>query len=141
MKCCCCRKKLDSEQIAEFLRTISMGKFATKLYYNGKAFKGSITTGILTILFTLFFVGYVLILFQGIINRENYSLDLDSHEISCLRAIFKNDSKSSILTDQIYSQNLTHNYKQIEITVAEYANVIKNKIYYIYSDNAQETFT
>lgn len=69
MKLCCSRKNDFAEKTAEFLRSISMGKYATKLYYNGKAFKGSIATGILTIFITLIFIGYVVILFYDIINR------------------------------------------------------------------------
>jgi len=46
-----------------------MGKFATKLYYNGKGFKGSVLTGVLTIIMTLFLVGYAVILFGDIIRR------------------------------------------------------------------------
>ncbi len=90
MRCCCSSKKGVTECIIEFLRTISMGKYSTKLYYNGKGFKGSIYTGILTILFSLFFVGYVVILFSAIIKRENYSVDLNSMDISCLKANIEN---------------------------------------------------
>lgn len=111
MKCFCCRKHGVSEKITEFLRTISMGKYSTKLYYNGKAFKGSISTGLLTILIALFLVGYVVILFSAIINRENYSLDQTSMEISSLKAYFVNGSQSSILTDQIYAHNSSINVK------------------------------
>lgn len=135
MRCCCLSKKSVTECIVEFLRTISLGKYSTKLYYNGKASKGSILTGILTILFSLFFVGYVVILFSAIINRENYSLDQNSIDISCLKAIFENDTKSSILTDQKYGNDSSINVKQVEISIAEYLNLVKNNIYFIYSDD------
>ncbi len=61
MKCSCSNK--IGEKIIEFLQIISIGKFATKLYYNGKAFKGSVATGMLTILITMFLIGYSVILF------------------------------------------------------------------------------
>jgi hypothetical protein len=51
------------------LRIISLGKFTTKLYYNGKGSKGSVVTGILTIIITLFLAGYAVNLFSAIINR------------------------------------------------------------------------
>lgn len=69
MKCCCGRKNGFATKFIEFIKIISIGKFATKLYYNGKGFKGSVATGILTILITLFLVGYVVIIFWDIIHR------------------------------------------------------------------------
>jgi len=45
---------------------ISIGKFATKLYYNGKGFKGSLATGILTIIFALLLAYYAAIVFSNI---------------------------------------------------------------------------
>ena len=69
MKCLCSRKNGIGAKFIEFLRLISIGKFATKLYYNGKGFKGSVATGILTILITLFLVGYCVLLFSDIIHR------------------------------------------------------------------------
>ena len=69
MKCWCSRKNGIGAKLIEFLRIISIGKFATKLYYNGKGFKGSVLTGILTIFITLFLVGYFIILFWDILHR------------------------------------------------------------------------
>jgi hypothetical protein len=69
MKWCCSRKNGIGAIVIEFLRLISIGKFATKLYYNGKGFKGSVATGILTILITLFLVGYCVLLFWDIVHR------------------------------------------------------------------------
>ncbi len=69
MKYCCSRKKGVGTKLIDLLKLISMGKFATKLYYNGKGFKGSVLTGILTIIMTLFLVGYAVILFGDIIRR------------------------------------------------------------------------
>jgi hypothetical protein len=56
-------------KIMELLRTISMGKFATKLYYKGKGYKGSVAIGILTVIITSFLVVYAVLLFWEIINR------------------------------------------------------------------------
>jgi hypothetical protein len=70
-----CSKRGCLDKVNGFLRMISMGKFATKLYYQGKGFKGSVATGILTVFMTLFLVYYFCILFWSIINRDNYSLE------------------------------------------------------------------
>ena len=69
MKCGCSRKKGVGAKIIELLRTISMGKFATKLYYKGKGYKGSVAIGILTVIITSFLVVYAVLLFWEIINR------------------------------------------------------------------------
>ena len=69
MKWCCSRKNGIGAKFIEFLRLISLGKFATKLYYNGKGSKGSVVTGILTILITLFLLGYCVVLFWAIAHR------------------------------------------------------------------------
>ena len=69
MKCSCSGKKGIGTKLIGLLKLISMGKFATKLYYNGKGFKGSVATGILTIIMTLFLFGYAVILFWDIAHR------------------------------------------------------------------------
>jgi hypothetical protein len=66
MKCSCSRKKGTCKNIIEIIRMISIGKFATKLYYNGKGFKGSLATGILTIIFALLLAYYAAIVFSNI---------------------------------------------------------------------------
>jgi hypothetical protein len=101
-KCCCSRKNGLSEKISEFLRCISLGKYSTKLYFNGKAFKGSVATGILTVFISIFLVIYSGILFNDIINKKNYSLELTSREISCLNATLAKNETSSVLTNETY---------------------------------------
>jgi len=126
------------------LKTISLGKISTKLYYNGKGTKGSVATGILTIILTLLLASYAIILFRDIIDRQNYSLDLTLMEISCLKAVGGNNSVDSILTDQLYKKNPSSQHdheKYVEITVGEYADVLKNHVYYIYSDDITYSFT
>ena len=58
-------------------------------------------------------------------------------DISCLKAIGGNNTADSILTDQIYMKNSSeHDHgNQVEITIGDYAKVLKNHVYYIYSDN------
>ena len=124
-------------KLSNLLKQISFGKIQTKLYYNGKSSKGSVATGILTIFLTLSLVGYAVFLFWDIIDRQNYSLDLTLMDISCLKAVGGNNTADSILTDQIYMKNSSDHDQnnQVEITIGEYANVLKNHVYYIYSDN------
>jgi hypothetical protein len=53
----------------EYIKMISIGKFATKLYYNGKGFKGSLATGILTIIFSISLAIYAIYIFADIYYR------------------------------------------------------------------------
>ena len=101
-----------------------MGKFSTKLYYNGQGFKGSVATGILTVLITLFLISYGMIVFWNIVHRQNFSLDLKSMDITCLKAVSVNNTQESMLTDQYYEKESALNVQQVEITVAEYAEVM-----------------
>ncbi len=75
MKFRCSRKKGIGAKLIDLLRKISLGKFPTKLYYQGKGYKGSVATGILTIIMTLFFVEYSLVVFWEIFTMKNHSLD------------------------------------------------------------------
>jgi hypothetical protein len=81
MTCSCSRKKGKCKQITELIKNISIGKYSTKLYYNGRGFKGSMATGIFTIIYVLLLVSYAGLVFSDIFNCENYSLDLVSFEI------------------------------------------------------------
>jgi hypothetical protein len=65
----CCSKKGCIDKGREFLKIISIGKYSTKLYYRGKGFKGSVLTGILTVLMTLFLIYYFIVVFWEIINH------------------------------------------------------------------------
>jgi len=102
MKCCCSRTKGTCKKIIEVIRIFSIGKFSTKLYYNGKGYKGSVATGVLTIILALLFSFYTVKVFSDIFDRTNYSLDMFSYEIKSLYA-FKLGNETSefryIMTD------------------------------------------
>ena len=120
----CSRKKRIGSKSIEILRIISIGIFAKKLYFNGKGVKGPVVTGILSIIITIFFGGYSVLLFSDIIYWNNYSLDLALINIACLRSNGLNVSTNSIITYALYELYSNNNGKQVVITVAEYSEVI-----------------
>jgi hypothetical protein len=69
MRCCCRRRNGCGAKMIEYIKMISIGKFATKLYYNGKGFKGSLATGILTIILSISLAIYAIYIFADIYYR------------------------------------------------------------------------
>ena len=80
----CTRKNSVCKKLIEFLKEISIGQYPTKLYYNGKGFKGSTSTGFLTIVFAFFLTFYAYFIFSSIFQRKYYYLDMASYEIATL---------------------------------------------------------
>jgi sorbitol-specific phosphotransferase system component IIC len=52
--------------LADIMQLISIGKYQTKLFHNGKGFKGSLSTGILTIILSLLLFYYTILVFAAI---------------------------------------------------------------------------
>jgi hypothetical protein len=59
-------------------------------------------------------------------------------DISSLKAIGGDSLTDSILTDEIFVNNASSQANSIKISVGEYAEVMKNFVYYIYSDNIEQ---
>jgi uncharacterized protein YqgC (DUF456 family) len=78
---------------------ISIGKYQTKLYYKGRGFKGSLCTGILTLILSFLLIYYAVLVFKDIFQFKNYSLDLKSFEIMSLKSLKVDNITNSNLTD------------------------------------------
>ena len=59
-------------------------------------------------------------------------------DITSLKAIGGDSLTDSILTDEIFVKNASSQANSKKISVGEYAEVMKNFVYYIYSDNIEK---
>ena len=72
------------KKFTEIIDRISFGKYQTKFFYNGRGYKGSFTTGILTIILSILLIYYAVFVFGQIFQFTNYSIELKTFEIMSL---------------------------------------------------------
>lgn len=62
-------------KITNFIKGLSLGKYKTVLYFNGRSSTSSVVGGLISIAFYLIFIIYSVNVIKGIVNREHQNLD------------------------------------------------------------------